>query len=116
MNQDHGGIEACLEAGFPPSPALLEGHDPGAFLEEMTASGKLVGRVLAFRFEGGNGSELIGPDLQGVPVGLHPVKTTAAKPAGQPDCDAPAAAGAGGASTTTDAPQASGSPDGENEQ
>ena len=105
MNQEHSGIEACLDAGLPPTAALLEGNDPGAFLEEMTATGQVVGVVPAFRFEDGSGAELIGPALNGVPAGLHPRKSGAAAAGAPKDCDAPTIgkAAAIGATTTTDA-------------
>ena len=103
MNQDHGGIEACLDAGLPPTAALLEGNDPGAFLEEMTASAEVVGIVHAFRFVDGNGAELIGPALNGVPAGLHP--TVSATPTDVPrDCDATEPTGGRPTTSTTDPP------------
>lgn len=90
LNRAHAGIEACLDAGASPTPALLEGNDPGAFLEEMTPGGRVTGRVPAFRFEDGSGSELIGPALPSALTALHPHRSASgpAAPAGR-DCESP---------------------------
>jgi two-component system OmpR family sensor kinase len=49
---EHTGIESCLNGGARPTPDLVADDAPGAFLEERTATGRVVGAVAAFSVAG----------------------------------------------------------------
>ena len=66
---EHAGIEVCLDNGARPSPDLVADDAPGAFLEERTGSGRVVGTVAAFSVAGGSVS-LTGPLLPSRVAGL----------------------------------------------
>ncbi len=49
---EHTGIQECLDIGARPTPDLVADDAPGAFLEERTAAGRVVGTVAAFSVTG----------------------------------------------------------------
>ncbi len=49
---EHPGIEQCLNDGARPSLDLVADDAPGAFLEERTPGGRVLGSVPAFSITG----------------------------------------------------------------
>jgi two-component system OmpR family sensor kinase len=66
---EHPGIERCLNSGAVPTPDLVADEAPGAFLEERTPAGRVVGSVPAFSITGRR-VILTEPKLPGLVPGL----------------------------------------------